>query len=300
MVEGTPQLSRLEKIAMAVGRLANENDRGKRAQWLYLRTLTKAIVATAARYRTYVEGIDWMVDFQPDRGVVQAANHRSFFDQYVAMLAYHTVGIPWARRMYFPVRSNFFYESPLGLLVNLGIGAGTMYPPVFRDPAKSELTKEGVNRVISFLQRPGTFVGVHPEGTRGKGPDPYELLPAQPGIGQIVLQARPIVIPLFINGLPTSDVVTGVLDNFRPGIRRTNPIIIVFGRPVDYSDLTTSKPRAALYKKCSDRILDDIRKLGERERELRAACVAGTIDDGDPGWLDNRARTGRRNGKRHG
>jgi len=124
MVEGTPQLSRLEKIAMAVGRLANENDRGKRAQWLYLRTLTKAIVATAARYRTYVEGIDWMVDFQPDRGVVQAANHRSFFDQYVAMLAYHTVGIPWARRMYFPVRSNFFYESPLGLLVNLGIGAG--------------------------------------------------------------------------------------------------------------------------------------------------------------------------------
>jgi 1-acyl-sn-glycerol-3-phosphate acyltransferase len=296
MAEGTPQLSRIEKLAMAVGRLTNESDRAKWAQWRYLNVLTKAVVGGAVGRRLYVDGIDWMLDYQPDRGVVQAANHRSFFDQYVAMLAYHRLGVPWARKMFFPVRSNFFYEKPLGVFVNLLIGAGTMYPPVFRDPAKAELTKEGVNRVIELLQQPGTFVGVHPEGTRGKGPDPYELLPAQPGVGQIVLQAKPIVIPLFINGLPKDDAISGTMENYSRGIRQRNPCILVFGRPVDYSALSVQKPRAALYKKCSDLIMEEIRKLGERERDIRAACVAGDIDDADPGWLDNRVRARRGNG----
>ena len=42
---------------------------------------------------------------------------------------------------------------------------------------------------------------MHPEGTRGKGPDPYEFLPAQPGVGKLALVAQPIVIPAFILGL---------------------------------------------------------------------------------------------------
>ncbi|HTM21537.1 MAG TPA: 1-acyl-sn-glycerol-3-phosphate acyltransferase, partial [Kofleriaceae bacterium] len=201
MAQGSPQLSAMERLALAVGRLTNENERAKRVQWRYLKVLTDAVVGAAVGRRLYVDGIDWMIDFAPDRGVVQAANHRSFFDQYVAMLPYQRVGVPWVERLFFPVRSNFFYESPLGVFVNLLIGAGTMYPPVFRDPAKSELTKEGVGRVIEFLQKPGTLVGVHPEGTRGKGPDPYELLPAQPGVGQLIRRARPTVLPVWVNGL---------------------------------------------------------------------------------------------------
>jgi 1-acyl-sn-glycerol-3-phosphate acyltransferase len=296
MTEGSAQLSTMERLALAAGRWANESDRGKRAQWSYLKVLTNAVVGGAVGRRLYVDGIDWMLDYRPDRGVVQAANHRSFFDQYVAMLPYRRLEVPWVERVFFPVRSNFFYESPLGLLVNFLIGAGTMYPPVFRDPAKSELTREGINRVIAFLQRPGTLVGMHPEGTRGKGPDPYQLLPAQPGIGQIVLQARPLVIPVFINGLPKDDPIAGTIDNYRAGIRHSNPCIIVYGQPVDYSDLSVHKPRAALYKRCADRIREAIARLGERERELRAACLAGAIGDDHPGWLDNRARARRGNG----
>src|SRR5262245_2726466 len=72
MAEGSPQLSAMERLALAVGRLANESDRAKRAQWGYLKVLTDAVVGVAISRRLYVDGIDWLLDFQPDRGVVQA------------------------------------------------------------------------------------------------------------------------------------------------------------------------------------------------------------------------------------
>jgi 1-acyl-sn-glycerol-3-phosphate acyltransferase len=206
---------------------------------------------------------------------------------YIIMLGLVEHGASWLERTYFPVRSNFFYEHPLGLAVNMMIGGGCMYPPIFRDSSKAALNKDAVDRVVGFLGRPGTVVGLHPEGTRGKGPDPYQLLPAQPGVGQIVLQAKPIVVPVFINGLP-NNFKSGVLDTYRPGARRDNPIIIVAGNELDYSQFTKQKPRASLYKRCSDYMLDAVRPLAERERELRAACSRGEIGDGAPGWLLNR------------
>jgi 1-acyl-sn-glycerol-3-phosphate acyltransferase len=172
------------------------------------------------------------------------------------------------------------------------VGAGTMYPPIFRDPAKSELNKDGLARLAGFLETPGTVVGVHPEGTRGKGPDPYEMLPAQPGIGQIALQSKPIVVPVWINGL-SNDFVRDTISNYRDGIRQRNPVIIVIGTPMDYDDLTAKKPRAALYKKCSDRMRTEILELSKRERVLREQCARGELDDDAPGWLDNLIRTHR-------
>jgi 1-acyl-sn-glycerol-3-phosphate acyltransferase len=129
---------------------------------------------------------------------------------------------------------------------------------------------------------------MHPEGTRGKGPDPYQLLPAQPGVGQVVLQGRPLVVPAFVNGLSNS-YVQDITDTYRKEIRRERPIIIAFGPPVDYSDLAQQKPRAALYKRTADRIREAIIKMGDREREIRAACLAGTIGDDDPHWVMNHA-----------
>jgi len=284
------RLGRFERAALALGRWTNENDRGKRAQRRWAHVVMRTWVGAGIRRRTFVEGLDKVLALQPDRGVVQASNHRSFFDQYVSMLPYWELRVPWADRMYFPVRSNFFYEKPLGVVVNYLIGGGAMYPPIFRDPSLAALTRDSVNRMIGFLGRPGSFLGVHPEGTRGKGPDPYQLLPAQPGIGQIVLQARPLVIPCFVNGL-SNDIVEAIGSTYRADIRRDNPVIIVYGDPVDYQDLTRSTPRAALYKRCSDRILAAVAALGERERAVRAACAAGEIGDDHPGWLANQLAT---------
>lgn len=287
MADTSPALSSVERAALALGRFVNERQQFKQWQITFLNALTRTWVRAAIASRVYADGIDWLLRAQPDRGILLAANHRSFFDMYIIMLALFEQRPAWIRGLYFPVRSNFFYEHPAGVALNYVVGAGVMYPPIFRDAAKADLNKDALDRVARVLATPGTVVGVHPEGTRGKGPDPYELLPAQPGVGQMVLQGKPIVVPVFINGLG-NDIRHSVTDTFRADARRQHPIIICMGEPLDYSELTQKKPRAALYKRCSDKMMAAIRELGERERSIREACARGDIRDDDPCWVKGR------------
>lgn len=287
-----PRLSPFQGAALAVARLTNERPGPKRLQDLFVKTVSRSWVRPTVERRAYVDGVEWLVDLRPDRGVLLCANHRSFFDQYIASLCLWDSGVSWDQRRYFPVRANFFYEHPAGMLLNLLVGGGAMYPPIFREREKAGWNKDALERLVGFLQEPGTIVGMHPEGTRGKGPDPYELLPAQPGVGEVILRARPLVVPLFIGGL-SNEFVSQARLNYRPDVRRTDPLILCFGRPVDYEDLTRETPRMALAKRAADRVRESILALGARERELRAACAEGRISDEDPGWLRNRIRARR-------
>jgi hypothetical protein len=65
-------------------------------------------------------------------------------------------------------------------------------------------------------------------------------------------------------------------------------VILVFGAPLDFSDLMAEKPRPTLYKKTADRFMAEIRKLAEVEKSIRADLLAGRIDDSDPRWVGNR------------
>jgi 1-acyl-sn-glycerol-3-phosphate acyltransferase len=233
MVNG-PALTRAERLSLAVTRFVNERPAAKRAQHLFLSRFNQAWVRHAIGRRIYTDNIDWLLEQPGDRGVLLCMNHRSYFDAYITMFSLYERGATWCDKIYFPVRSNFFYE--------------------------------------------------HPEGTRGKGPDPYQLLPAQPGVGQVVLQGKPMVVPAFVNGLSNS-YAQDIADNYRKRIRRERPVIIAFGDPIDYSDLAQQRPRAALYKRTADRIRDAIIALGAREREIRAACLNGEIADDAPGWV---------------
>lgn len=280
------ELTRFEKLAVELGRLTNETSTGKKIQDAFLRRVAYVWIRASLAHRMFADGLERVLPLRPERGVLFATNHRSFFDQYAVLLALWMGRTPWMKRLYFPVRSNFFYERPLGLLVNYLVGAGAMYPPIFRQASRTALNKEALERIKAFLEMPGSLVGIHPEGTRGKGPDPYQMLPAQPGIGQIALQSRPTVIPVFINGL-SNDIVKDVRANYAPDIRRTRPCIVVFGDPVDYTDLQAQKARPALYKRTADRFRDAIIALMPRERELREACRQGAIPDDHPGWLNN-------------
>jgi 1-acyl-sn-glycerol-3-phosphate acyltransferase len=282
--ESSGPLTRSERAMLALGRFINERPAPKRLQQRFLTTVNQTWVRYAIGRRVLADNMEWLrPDPGRDSGVVICLNHRSYFDAYITMWAIYEQGTKWVRKMFFPVRSNFFYERPLGALVNLFVGGGTLYPPIFRDNAKAELNRDALRRMIGYLAEPGTLVGLHPEGTRNKGDDPYDLLPAQPGIGQIVLQARPLVVPAFINGLSNS-YLEDITSTYRRDIRRERPVIVVIGEPLDYSDLAAQKPRAALYKKMSDRIRDAIIALGSREKELRARCARGEIGDEDPRW----------------
>lgn len=281
-----PELTRFEELAVRLGELTNEHPLGKVVQNNFLRRVSYPWIRACLARRTFTDNLAGACALTPERGVLFATNHRSFFDQYAVLLGLWMAQARWAERLYFPVRANFFYEQPLGVLVNYLVGGGVMYPPIFRQSSRAERNKAALERIVAILGERGNMVGIHPEGTRGKGPDPYELLPAQPGIGQVALRARPMVVPVFINGL-SNDIVADVRANYQPDIRRVRPVIVVYGEPVDYDDLATQKPRVALYKKTADRFRDAILALTAREKELRAAAQAGAIPDDHPGWLDN-------------
>ncbi|MHB8876004.1 MAG: lysophospholipid acyltransferase family protein [Myxococcaceae bacterium] len=267
------KLTLAERVALRCGRFVNENPGPKAAAMWFTRLATSRYMTLVSGARMTLLGIEKMKALRPDRGVVLASNHRSFFDMYM-VLTHLSKHADYCVRPYFPVRSTFFYEHPLGVLVNAAASSMAMFPPVYRDPEKAEATRAGLDFIAAELGRPGTVVGIHPEGTRGKGPDPYELLPAEPGFGRVVLQARPIVIPIFVNGLSSDflkecgSTVVGI------GI----PIIIAFGAPVDLSEFDGADPhRLRPQVQVGRKVLAEIARLAEAEKVLRAELTAAGL-----------------------
>jgi 1-acyl-sn-glycerol-3-phosphate acyltransferase len=290
MAEDLP-LSRVEKLALRFAELSNEDPRGKWLQTRFLRGVSYVWVRASLANRMFVEGLDDLMKLRPATGVMLVSNHRSFFDQYAMLLACYMGPVPWSKRLFFPVRSNFFYDQPLGIVVNAAIAGGAMYPPIYRQAERRALNDEALDKMVEILRRPGNVLGMHPEGTRGKGPDPYQFLSAQPGVGKLALVAQPVIIPAFTLGLG-NNIVQDIKSNFQRDARTKHAVISVFGPPVDYGDLLNEKPRPALYKKTADRFMAEIKKLAERQKELRAELDAGKISDDDQRWLTNR-RVGR-------
>lgn len=286
MAEDLP-LTRMERIALRFAELTNDDPRGKWLQTRFLRGVSYVWVRAAIANRILVEGLDDLMKLRPTTGVMLVSNHRSFFDQYIMLLACYMGPVAWAKRLFFPVRSNFFYDQPLGLVVNAAVAGGAMYPPIFRQAERRALNDEALDKMVEIVRREGNVLGMHPEGTRGKHDDPYKFLPAQPGVGKLALVAQPMVIPAFNLGLG-NNILEDIRLNFHRDARTKHAVITVFGAPIDYSDLLAEKPRPALYKKTADRFMMEIKKLSEREKELRAALLAGEISDDDPRWLANR------------
>ncbi|MEP6860087.1 MAG: lysophospholipid acyltransferase family protein [Deltaproteobacteria bacterium] len=276
----------MERFALRFAELANNDDRGKWMQTRWLRGISYAWVRAVIAQRILTDGLDEARALRPETGVMVVSNHRSFFDQYIMMLACFMGKVDWAKHLYFPVRANFFYDRPLGVVVNAAIAGGAMYPPIYRQADRRVLNDAALDKMVEIVQTPGNVVGMHPEGTRGKGPDPYQFLPAQPGVGKLALVGKPMVIPTFILGLG-NNIAMDIAQNFSKLARRDHAVIIVFGKPVDYSDLAAEKPRPTLYKKCADRFMTAIKALSDRQRELRAQINAGAISDDDPRWLNN-------------
>jgi 1-acyl-sn-glycerol-3-phosphate acyltransferase len=211
----------------------------------------------------HVIGEDRLPPLDPGESFICVANHRSFFDLYVIAAYLVRRGMP--QRLVFPVRSNFFYDQPLGFVVNGVMSFFAMYPPVFRERAKAPLNLASIDETVRLLKRGGAFVGLHPEGKRNLSEDPYELLPAQPGVGRIVHQSRTTVLPVFINGLQ-NDLRRHLAGN---ALGTGEKVIVAFGAPVKLDDLYAENPSPRIYKKTSERCLEAVAALGQEERAAR-------------------------------
>jgi 1-acyl-sn-glycerol-3-phosphate acyltransferase len=216
-----------------------------------------------------VYGLEHIEAASHDRPLLLVANHRSFFDMYTVstVLFRHT---NWRKQLFFPVRGRFFYQSPLGLFVNLVMGWWSMYPPFFTGGDRPVLEKRIFDkysfRVLTELARvgPGNVIGFHPEGTRNKSKDPYSFLPAQPGVGKLIRDANPQVIPVFIAGLCNS-LPRQIARNWN----REDVIRIHFGAALDLSTYVAKTDRLRTHKEIADAVIVKIAELGENDRAMR-------------------------------
>jgi 1-acyl-sn-glycerol-3-phosphate acyltransferase len=257
-------LSRVERTTLGLARGLNRSPWARRFQHAWSTHVVKSLVDLLTRERLVVSGTEHLLRLPADRGVLLAPNHRSFFDLFVAArVAYAHVGA--CSRLYFPVRSSFWYDSFAGLFLNV-VGTGcTMDPPVFRLPEKRGVTRAGLDFLATELRRPGTLAGMHPEGTRSRHADPNVLLPPEGGFGRVVLLARPSVIPVFVAGLGNSFLA----EARRAVTGRRSTIQVVFGAPLeldDDPDLDPSRVRAQI--EVGRRALARIGELGELARTL--------------------------------
>jgi 1-acyl-sn-glycerol-3-phosphate acyltransferase len=263
LVLGESSLSPLERAQIRFIRASLRPgmlDRGIRAlqgtvgQW-WIRTVTASL--------RHVHGLDRLPSWDPSGSVVLVANHRSFFDLYITMAELVANGLP--HRILFPVRSTFFYDHPLGPFVNGVMSFFAMYPPIFRDRKRGALNLASLDELAALLRRGGFFAGVHPEGTRNKGDDPYTLLSAQSGVGRVIRKARVPVVPVFVNGL-VNNLAQQVSDGLT---RRGTPVHIVFGAPIDFGSLLHEPESPRTYKRIAERCVEVIAGLGQEEKAIR-------------------------------
>jgi len=210
-----------------------------------------------------VHGFDRVPDIFDESSVLVVSNHRSFFDLYVITAELVRRGMK--KRIVFPVRSGFFYDSPIGLFVNFLMSFLAMYPPIFRERKKAPMNLLALDELGWLLARGGVFAGLHPEGTRKRDDDPYTFLPAQPGVGRVIQKARIPVVPVFVNGLG-NDLVRQVRGNFGGRGEKVN---VVFGAPIDFGSLLDEKASSKTHRLISSKCLEAIAVLGEEEKRIR-------------------------------
>jgi 1-acyl-sn-glycerol-3-phosphate acyltransferase len=228
-------------------------------------SIMRVMIGLCGGRRLRMHGLSHLARFGASDSLILVANHRSFFDFYIvsATMFWHT-DLP--RRMFFPVRGTFFYDHPLGPFVNAAMSGMRMFPPILRERERGAWNLFSVARCAAELSVPGTIMGLHPEGTRNKGDDPYTLLPAQSGVGKIVLDAKQAhVIPIFVHGL--SNAMGRELAYNWGRAPSEHPIDVVFGPEVDLGELRARRTRAVDHKRAANLCLDAVARLAMAHRD---------------------------------
>ena len=245
-------------------------DRMNRGAWKNFWTFCQRHVGSLWIYlATYnlmnVFGLENVERTSVDKPLLLVANHRSFFDMYtVSSVLFRRTRRPI--KLFFPVRAKFFYTSPLGWFVNLVMGWWAMYPPFFREAKeikKREFDKFSMRRLIQLCSEgKANVIGFHPEGKRNLSADAYSFLPAQPGIGKVIMASRPQIVPVFIAGLG-NDLPKQIFGNWTGGEK----VRIYFGAPIDLSAFYAKTDRLRTHKEIGDYLMLKIGELAEKDKE---------------------------------
>jgi 1-acyl-sn-glycerol-3-phosphate acyltransferase len=261
------KVSRLEYFQMrAIRRTLQPGWIDDALRWCQ-RTVGQFWITLATGNLHRIHYIERLRSLAPAHSFILVSNHRSFFDLYILTAALLRSGM--RQRIVFPVRANFFYDTLTGFFVNGLMSFFAMYPPLFRDKRRATLNALGLDELAELLRAGETLVGIHPEGRRNPDADPYQLLPAQSGVGRLIHAARGVpVIPVFTNGLLPNDLPRQIRSNFDgTGVA----VHTVFGSAIDFGEMLAEPASPRLFARIAERCLAEVEKLGQEEKALRHA-----------------------------
>ena len=260
------EISALGPLERTGFRLVRKMNRGRwKKFWTFCQRHIGSLWIFIATYNLMnVRGLENVEQTDAESPLILVANHRSFFDMYtVSSVLFRRTTRPIT--LFFPVRAKFFYDNPLGWFVNLVMGWWAMYPPFFREEKEANkrvFDKFSVRELIHICRfGSGHVIGFHPEGKRNLDDDPYSFLPAQPGIGKVIYEAQPQVVPVFIAGL-RNELAKQVLGNWSGGEK----VRIWFGEPIELTEFYTKRDSVRTHKEISDFLMTKIGELGEKDR----------------------------------
>lgn len=210
--------------------------------------------------------LDW------ERGVCLVSNHRTYYDFFVICRRLNEEPSFPPGNLLFPVRAPFFYDHPVGPLVNMLMSGMAMFPPILRDRKRRKWNDYALDRCVSELEHHGAVVGIHPEGRRSQSADPFEVGKGHVGVAVIALQAEAAqVVPVFLTGI-TNDLLSEIRKNWMEP--ENYPVYLAFGPEVDLADLQTATNDLGTSRKATNRCMEAITALAE---DCRRRAATGRV-----------------------
>lgn len=175
------------------------------------------------------------------------SNHASFIDGQALQV------VLYPRPFWYPSKAEFYGSRWKALLYSL-VTAGKSFPV-----RRGERDAEAIGFMDTLL-RSGESVLLFPEGTRSAD---GRLGPGKVGVGRIIHETRPVVVPAYLHGF------WDLWPRHRPWPRTGRALSIRFGPPVPLDDLLSRPGDRETWQACADRVMAAIADL--REEELRQA-----------------------------
>ena len=121
-LEQLATLGPYEQRAFRLVDFVNSHPSAKGLAQAYLETVGMGWVYYCSRNLAHIIGTSVLDRLNPPAGLMLVSNHRSFFDQFfIACWLIKTTRL--LERIYFPVRSEFWYDQPIGLAVSAVMSA---------------------------------------------------------------------------------------------------------------------------------------------------------------------------------
>jgi 1-acyl-sn-glycerol-3-phosphate acyltransferase len=177
-----------------------------------------------------------------EKPLIVAPNHRSYID---------------------PPLINSLSPEPLVFLAKKELFEGKFKNWLFRNmnaiPVdRSRADINALNEAIERLKQ-GCKVCIFPEGRRA--PENGFLKP-KPGVGYLAVKTGVPVVPVYIHN--STDILSRDNKKFRIPKRE---VLVIFGEPIEFKDV---EDNLRGYKKVSERVMEEIKRLAERVNSNRA------------------------------